>query len=70
MDRFGPKLIDYFEMMGYEDPYLEMLTFGALIEGYGIVLVYYLPQEEIPERVIKKFEDRMVQMFTKKPNQQ
>ena len=70
MERFGPKLIDYFESMGYEDPYLEMLTFSALIEGYGIVLVYYIPQEEIPERVIKKFEDRMVEMFTKKSNNQ
>lgn len=69
LERFGPKLIDYFEMMGYEDPYLEMLTFSALIEGYGVVLVYYLPQEDIPERVIKKFEDRMVHMFTKKPNE-
>jgi len=68
MERFGPKLIEYFEKMGYEDPYLEMLTFSALIEGYGLILVYYVPQEELPERVIKKFEERMVNMFTRKPN--
>lgn len=70
MERFGPKLIDYFEKMGYEDPYLEMLTFSSMIEGYGVVLVYYQAQEDIPDRVIKKFEDRMVSMFTKHPNKQ
>lgn len=66
MDRFAPRLIEYFERMGYEDPYLEMLTFSAMIEGYGILLVYIFPSEELPEATIKKFEDRMVEMFTRK----
>jgi hypothetical protein len=66
MDRFAPRLIEYFERMGYEDPYLEMLTFSAMIEGYGILLVYIFPSEELPEATIKKFEDRMVDMFTRK----
>ena len=66
MDRFGPKLIEYFEKMGYEDPMLEMLTFSAMMEGYGVVLVYIYPKEELPYDTIKKFEDRMVNMFTQK----
>jgi AcrR family transcriptional regulator len=66
MERFAPRLIEYFERMGYEDPYLEMLTFSAMIEGYGILLVYIFPSEDLPEATIKKFEDRMVEMFTRK----
>jgi hypothetical protein len=69
MERFGPRLLDYFERMGFEDPMLEMLTFSAMIEGYGILLVYFYPEEELSFDNIKKFEDRMVDMFTKKPNQ-
>jgi AcrR family transcriptional regulator len=66
MERFSPKLLDYFERMGYEDPMLEMLTFSAMIEGYGILLVYVFPGEELPYETVQKFEDRMVDMFTKK----
>ena len=66
MERFGPKLMDYFERMEFEDPMLEMLTFSAMIEGYGILLVYIFPNDELPLETIQKFEDRMVEMFTRK----
>ena len=66
MEYFGPKLLEYFEKMGYEDPYLEMLTFSAMIEGYGILLVYIFPNDELPFETIQKFEERMVEMFTRK----
>ena len=66
MERFGPKLLAYFERMGYEDPMLEMLTFSAMMEGYGILLVYFSPGDEFPLDTVRKFEDRMVHMFTQK----
>ena len=66
MDRFAPRILEYFERMGYEDPYLEMLTFSAMIEGYGILLVYLYPADSLPQETIQKFEDRMVDMFTRK----
>ncbi|MEA3477843.1 MAG: TetR/AcrR family transcriptional regulator [Bacteroidota bacterium] len=66
MERFGPRLLEYFERMDYEDPYLEMLTFSAMIEGYGILLVYLFPGDELPQETVRKFEDRMVDMFTRK----
>jgi hypothetical protein len=56
----------YFENMGFEDPLLEMITFSAMIEGYGILLVYLYPGEEIPGQTLNKFEDRMVKMFASK----
>jgi len=68
MERFGPKLLEYFEKMGFEDPFLEMLTFSAMIEGYGVLLVYIFPKDDIPLETIQKFEDRMVEMFTKRPD--
>jgi AcrR family transcriptional regulator len=70
MDRFAPRLIEYFEQMGYEDPMLEMITFSAMMEGYGILLVYIYPGEELPYETIQKFEDRMVDMFTIKSENQ
>jgi len=66
MERFGPRLLEYFERMGYEDPFLEMLTFSAMIEGYGILLVYIFSTDELPIETVQKFEDRMVDMFARK----
>lgn len=66
MERFGPKLLDYFNRMGYEDPMLEMLTFSAMIEGYGVLLMYLSPGDEFPQETVRKFEDRMIEMFTQK----
>ena len=68
MERFGPLLLEYFERMGFEDPYLEMLTFSALIEGFGVLLVYVYPTEELPEEMINKYENRIIEMFTRRPN--
>jgi AcrR family transcriptional regulator len=68
MERFAPKLLEYFETMGYKDPMLEMLTFSAMIEGYGILLVYIFPNDDLPLETIQKFEERMVEMFTRKKN--
>jgi AcrR family transcriptional regulator len=67
MERFSPRLLDYFKKMGFEDPYLEMLTFSAMIEGYGVLLVYIFPSEELPQETLDKFEERMVDMFVRKP---
>jgi len=69
MEQFAPKMLAYFEKMGFEDPYLELLTLSAMIEGYGSLLIYVNPNEEFPKESIQKYEQRMIDMFTKKsPN--
>ena len=68
MDQFGPMLIDYFTRMGFEDPALEMLTFSALIEGYGVLMVYAYPSVALPDELLRKYEERIIQMFTKRLN--
>jgi AcrR family transcriptional regulator len=63
MDRFIPMLSDYFERKGCKDPYLEMLTLSALIEGFGVLMIYASPPMQIPEEVLLRFENRIVDMF-------
>ena len=64
MERFYPLLNGYFEKKGCEDPYLEMLTLSALIEGFGILMIYAYPALEIPEEVLNKLENRIISQFT------
>jgi AcrR family transcriptional regulator len=66
LDHFAPKLLEYFHTMGYEDPYLEMLTISAMIEGYGSLLLFVGPEKSLPRETLQKYEDRMVEMFTRK----
>lgn len=68
MEHFAPKLLDYFKEMGYEDPMLELLTISAMIEGYGSLLLFIESGENFPPETLRKYEDRMVKMFTR--NQQ
>ena len=68
MDQYGPMLIDYFTRMGFEDPALEMLTFSALIEGFGVLMVYAYPSVELPDELLRSYEERVIGMYTKRPN--
>ncbi len=66
MNKYGPVLMDYFTEMGFEDPALEMFTFSALIEGFGVLMVYAYPGFEFPEGLIEKYEERVLGMFIPK----
>jgi len=67
MAQFGPMLTDYFNKMGYEDPALEMFTFSALMEGFGVLMVYAYPDFEFPDGMLQKYEDRVIGLFTRNP---
>lgn len=66
MDQYGPMLMTYFTEMGFENPALEMLTFSALIEGFGVLMVYAYPSVELPDELLLSYEERVIGMFTKK----
>ncbi len=68
MDQYGPMLMAYFTEMGFEDPALEMLTFSALIEGFGVLMVYAYPSVELPDKLLQNYEARVIGMFTKRSN--
>ena len=63
MERFYPLLTGYFEKKGCEDPYLEMLTLSAMIEGFGILMIYSDPHLKIPDEVLNKLENRIISFF-------
>jgi AcrR family transcriptional regulator len=67
MKHFGPMLTDYFHEAGFEDPALEMLTFSALIEGFGVLMVYAYPGFRFPDGLIEKYEERVLGMFIRNP---
>ncbi len=63
LEHFAPLLEAYFIKKGCEDAQLEMLTLSALIEGFGAIMVYSYPTTSVPDDMIKKLEDRIVEMF-------
>jgi len=67
MNQYGPMLLEYFTKMGFEDPELEMLTFSALLEGFGVLMVYAYPDYEFPDGLLKRYEDRVINLFIRKP---
>lgn len=66
MDQYGPMMMNYFTDQGFENPALEMLTFSALIEGFGVLLVYTESGYELPEELVRSYEERVIGMLTRK----
>jgi AcrR family transcriptional regulator len=63
IEQFLSMLLVYFEKKGFEDPYLEVVTFSALIEGFGVLMIYANPAVVFPEELINKFEKRIIDMY-------
>ncbi|MCK5136683.1 MAG: TetR/AcrR family transcriptional regulator [Bacteroidales bacterium] len=63
MEQFTTMLLEYFEKKGFEDPYLEVLTLSALIEGFGVLLIYAYPTMQIPDEMLQKYENRIIDMY-------
>lgn len=63
MQQFISMLLDYFERKGFEDPYLEVITLSALIEGFGVLLIYAYPAMEFPSDLMHKYENRIIEMY-------
>lgn len=66
MDEFGPLLINYFIEKGFKNPALEMLTLSALIEGFGVLMVYAYPGMVFQDDLLLSYEQRVIEMFTRK----
>jgi AcrR family transcriptional regulator len=63
IEQFMSMLLVYFEKKGFEDPYLEVVTFSALIEGFGVLMIYADSAVTFPEELINKFEQRIIDMY-------
>jgi AcrR family transcriptional regulator len=64
MESFLSMLVHYFQRQEFEDPMLEVITFSALIEGFGALLIYANPSFKLPKELLDKFEDRIIKMYT------
>ena len=56
-------LMDYLSRKGFEDPELEALTLSAMIEGLGVLMVYAHPVMDIPDELLDKYENRIIDMY-------
>ena len=63
IENFTTMLTDYFERKGFKEPYLEVITFSALIEGLGVLMIYAYPMMKIPDEMIQKYENRIIEMY-------
>lgn len=63
IQQFSAMLLSYFERKGFDDPYLEVLTLSALIEGLGVLMIYAYPVMQIPDEMLEKYENRVIQMY-------
>ena len=63
IEQFMSMLLVYFEKKGFKDPDLEMFTLSALIEGFGMMLIYSDLSIEFPSELMDKFENRIIDMY-------
>jgi AcrR family transcriptional regulator len=56
-------LVDYLSRKGFEEPHLEALTLAAMIEGLGVLMVYAHPVMDLPDELLDKYENRIIEMF-------
>lgn len=56
----------YFREQGFEDPKLEVLNLSIIIEGMGMMMVFYDDLTEFPADIYDKFEQRIINTYTKK----
>lgn len=56
----------YFREQGFEDPMLEVLNLSIVIEGLGMMMVFYDDMTDLPPNLFNKFEERIINTYTKK----
>lgn len=56
----------YFREQGFKDPMLEVLNLSALLEGLGMMMVFYDGLTGLSEELYEKLEERIIDTYTKK----
>lgn len=57
-------LLAYFKKQGFEDPFMEIFHLSALMEGFGMMMLYYNDLTAFPREYVKKLEDRIIKTYT------
>lgn len=66
MEQYFEMFINYFAAQGCEDPMLEMFELSVIIEGFGIMMLYYDDLADLPPELYKKYEERIIHKYTRK----
>jgi AcrR family transcriptional regulator len=66
MEQYLSMFIHYFAERGYEDPMLEMFELFVIIEGFGIMMIYYDDLSDLPPELYRKYEERIIHKYTRK----
>lgn len=66
MEQYFGMFTRYFSEQGYEDPLLEMFELSVILEGFGIMMIYYDDLSDLPPELYKKYEERIIHKYTKK----
>ncbi len=56
----------YFTEQGYPDPQLELFELSVILEGFGIMMLYYDDLIDLPSELYKKYEERIIYKYTRK----
>jgi AcrR family transcriptional regulator len=56
----------YFTEQGYQDPQLELFELSVILEGFGIMMLYYDDLIDLPPELYKKYEERIIYKYTRK----
>ena len=66
MEQYYSMFETYFRNQGFEDPMLEVLNLFVLIEGFGMMMIFYDGITALPEELFIKFEERIIKTYTRK----
>lgn len=69
MDRYFGMFTKYFAEQGYEDPLLELFELSVILEGFGIMMIYYNDLADLPPELYKKYEERIIYKYTGKQHE-
>jgi len=56
----------YFTEQGYQDPQLELFELSVILEGFGIMMLYYDDLIDLPPELYKKYEERIIYKYSRK----
>jgi len=65
MEQYFDMFNRYFSERGYEDPMLEIFELSVIIEGFGLMMIYYDELVDLPPELYQRYEERIINKYTR-----
>lgn len=69
MEQYFDMFNRYFFEQGYEDPMLEIFELSVILEGFGLMMIYYDDLADLPPELYQKYEERIINKYTRKDHE-